>query len=45
VAGAPGGCLVRLEDDHPEHDVRDVTFDRVTIHGPPAATGRTYQAS
>lgn len=37
VDGAPGEYLVQLEGADAEHNVRDVTFDHVTINGQPLA--------
>lgn len=37
VDGAPGEYLVQLEGADTEHNVRDVTFDDVTINGQPLA--------
>jgi hypothetical protein len=40
VDGAPGDYLVQLEGADVEHNVRDVTFENVTINGRPLAAGQ-----
>jgi hypothetical protein len=40
VEGAPGEYLVQLEGADAEHNVRDVTFENVTINGTPLAEGQ-----
>jgi len=42
VDGLPGEYLVQLEGADAEHNVRDVTFDHVTIHGQPLAAGQSH---
>jgi len=41
VDGAPGEYLVQLEGADAEHNVRDVTFDHVTINGQPLAADQS----
>jgi hypothetical protein len=41
VNGAPGEYLVQLEGADAEHNVRGVTFDRVTINGQPLAADQS----
>ena len=41
VDGMPGEYLVQLEGADAEHNVRDVTFDNVTINSQPLAAGQT----